>query len=141
MSLSTSSTFVLDRGTAFSLALAFGLMPAAQLAAKLALPKSITKTYHWLFIWLAYDALTHFIIEGSYLFHCFFSYQTVNITSDYPHPASLPGVPHFLGRADRRYGALYSKAPMARLWQVSVSNCQLALRARMLTHSGIRKSR
>ena len=117
MDISPSSKFELDFGSGFSLLLAFGLMPAAQIAADLSLPKSIDSTYYWLFLWCAYDSLTHFILEGSYLFHCFFSYETVNITSDYPHPASLTG-PHFLGHADRRYGSKYSKAPMARLWQV-----------------------
>lgn len=120
VAMTTSPPFTLDAGTAFSLAVAFSLMPSAQALAAIALPKSIKSTYYYLFLWHAYDFLTHFIIEGSYLYHCFFSYIDLPVpTSDYPHPASLGGPPvaHLFGHSDRRYGAIYSQAPMARLWQ------------------------
>lgn len=40
------------------------------------------------------------------------------MTSDYPHPASLGSAgPKLLGYTDRNYGAWYSSAPLARLWQ------------------------
>ena len=112
--------FTLDSGTLFSLAVAFSLMPAAQLLANYSLPRSTSRKYYYLFLWHTYDFLTHFIIEGSYLYHCFFSYIDLpKPTSDYPHPAARGGPPvaHFLGQKDRRYGAIYSTAPMARLWQ------------------------
>ncbi|KEF59886.1 uncharacterized protein A1O9_04734 [Exophiala aquamarina CBS 119918] len=120
MATTASPPFTLDAGTAFSLAVAFSLMPSARALAAVALPKSIKPTYYYLFLWHAYDFLTHFIIEGSYLYHCFFSYIDLPIpTSDYPHPASRggPPVPQLFGHSDRRYGAIYSQAPMARLWQ------------------------
>jgi EXPERA (EXPanded EBP superfamily) len=111
--------FTIDAGTLFSLGVAFSLMPAAQLLAFISLPKTVSTRYRYLFLWHAYDFLTHFIIEGSYLYHCFFSYVDLPpATADYPHPASLtPDAVHFLGQKSRRYGALYSSAPMARLWQ------------------------
>lgn len=118
--MTTSPPFTLDAGTAISLAVAFSLMPSAQALAAISLPKTIKRTYYYLFLWHAYDFLTHFIIEGSYLYHCFFSYIDLPIpTSDYPHPASRGGavVPYLYGDANRRYGAIYSQAPMARLWQ------------------------
>lgn len=113
------SSFTLDPGTVFSLGVAFSLMPAAQLLASRFLPKNVPIKYKYLFIWHAYDFLTHFIVEGSYLYHCFFSYvELPPATTDYPHPASLnPEGIYFLGQKSRRYGALYSSAPMARLWQ------------------------
>lgn len=113
------SSFTLDPGTVFSLGVAFSLMPAAQLLASRVLPKNVPTKYKYLFIWHAYDFLTHFIVEGSYLYHCFFSYvELPHATTDYPHPASLnPEGIYFLGQKSRRYGALYSSAPMARLWQ------------------------
>lgn len=110
--------FVLDLETGLALALAFSFMPIAQGLASYLLPKSISRKYYWIFVWGAYDVLTHGIIEGSFLYHCFFSYETIAITSDYPHPASLGNKgPYFLGYADRNYGSFYSQGPMARLWQ------------------------
>lgn len=119
MSASSISPFTLDGGTFFSLGVAFSLMPAAQLLARLSLPSTVPSKLKYLFLWHAYDFLTHFIIEGSYLYHCFNSYIELPVaTPDYPHPASLTadGV-YFLNDASRRYGAVYSQAPMARLWQ------------------------
>lgn len=118
--IDASPPFKLDAGTAFSLAVAFALMPSAQALAAASLPKSTSRKYYYLFLWHAYDFLTHFIIEGSFLYHCFFSYiQLPAWTEDHPHPASRGGEPraYLYNRSDRRYGAIYSQAPMARLWQ------------------------
>jgi hypothetical protein len=118
--MATSPPFKLDAGTAFSLAVAFSLMPSAQILAAYALPKTTSGKLRFLFLWHAYDFLTHFLIEGSYLYHCFFSYQQLPAqTADVTHPASWGGEPqaYLYNRADRRYGSLYSTAPMARLWQ------------------------
>lgn len=110
--------FTLDGGTIFSLGVAFSLMPTAQLLAAFALPKTTSRKLRVLFLWHAYDFLTHFIIEGSYLYHCFFSYIEISQTPDYPHPASVSQPDAYLfGQKNRRYGAVYSQAPMARLWQ------------------------
>lgn len=110
--------FKLDLETGLALALAFSFMPAAQISANLTLPKTISRKYYWIFVWGAYDFLTHIIIEGSYLYHCFFTYETISITGDHPHPASLGSKgPFFLGRSDRNYGSYYSTNAMARLWQ------------------------
>lgn len=115
--------FTLDTPTILSLALAFSFVPAAQFLAGLTLPKTVPRKYYWIFVWLFYDFLTHTILEGAFLYHCFFSYETINITSDHPHPASLgrPG-PHFLGYADRNYGSFYAAdgtlmSGLARLWR------------------------
>jgi len=117
--------FKLDAGTAFSLTVAFSLMPAAQTLAAYVLPKNIARKYYFLFLWHAYDFLTHFIIEGSYLYHCFFTYiELAPPTFDSPHPASKGGEwqAFLYNRSDRRYGPIYSQAPMARLWQVRLTN-------------------
>ncbi|KIW88583.1 uncharacterized protein Z519_10629 [Cladophialophora bantiana CBS 173.52] len=118
--VATSPPFTLDAGTAFSLAVAFSLMPSAQLLAAYALPRSTPRKLYLLFLWHAYDFLTHFIIEGSFLYHCFFSYaQLPPQTADVSHPASWGGErqAYLFNRPDRRYGASYSQEPMARLWQ------------------------
>jgi EXPERA (EXPanded EBP superfamily) len=112
--------FVLDAGTAISLAIAFSCMPAAQFLASLALPQKVSQKYRVLFIWHAYDFLTHFIVEGSYLYHCFFSFIELPVpTSDFPHPASLglDHIPHLFNRSDRRYGPFYSRSATGRMWQ------------------------
>lgn len=109
--------------TLLALALAVSLLPTAQLLARVSLPSSSSRTHFYLFIWLVYDALTHFLLEGSFLYHCFFSYSILpsSFASPDAHAAVAPSLTpahvHFLGREDRRYGSLYSKAPMARLWQ------------------------
>jgi hypothetical protein len=112
--------FVLDTPTALSLGFALSLMPIAFLLSLRFLSGSTSLQNRILFIWHSYDALTHFFIEGCYLYHCFFSYITIpsSPSGDYPHPASLTaeGV-YFLGHKDRRYGAWYSPSASARLWQ------------------------
>lgn len=108
--------FTLDLSTGLCLALVFSFVPIAQLLGSLVLPKTISKTYYVLFLWCAFDVLTHSIVEGSFLYHCFFSYEPITVT-DFPHPASLGKGPYFLGYSDRNYGSWYSDGPLARLWQ------------------------
>ncbi|MCJ1364952.1 hypothetical protein MMC16_004069 [Acarospora aff. strigata] len=98
-------------------------------------PNTPTK-YRILYIWHLFDALTHFLLEGSYLYNCFFTYTLLPlpsspraVTSDYPHPASLGGARgkesqgggdgrgFFLGYRDRLYGSNYGTNAFARLWQ------------------------
>ena len=114
-----SSDSPLDVESVLAVLFALSLGPTAQLLASRFLPSNVSRKTYLLFVWHAYDALTHFLIEGSYLYHCFCSYITLpDMTSDYPHPASLSSpTPHFLNRADRRYGASYGSGPTARLWQ------------------------
>jgi hypothetical protein len=112
--------FVLDTPTLLSLGFALSLMPLAYLLSFRFLSRSTSFQNRVLFLWHSYDAMTHFFIEGSYLYHCFFSYITIpsSPSGDYPHPASLAadGV-YFLGHRDRRYGSWYSNSASARLWQ------------------------
>jgi EXPERA (EXPanded EBP superfamily) len=117
----TDVPFTLDLPTILSLGLVFSFLPIAQLLATYLLPKSTSKTLYWLFIWCVFDLLTHSIVEGSYLYHCFFSFKT--LSTDYRRSAALghglSGIVQgaFLGHNDRLYGAWYSDGPMARLWQ------------------------
>ena len=82
---------ILDAQSISALAIAFALMPAAQLLA-LSLPKDVASKYKYLFLWHAYDFLTHFILEGSYLYYCF-------------------------SEVDGQYGPNFGSGTMARLWQ------------------------
>ena len=112
------STLVIDRTTILSLLAALTLLVTAYIASFHLLHASITTKLRILFIWHLFDALIHFLFEGSFLYNCFFTYTSVPHTSDYPHPASLtsPSV-YFLGYADRLYGNQYGSNPAAKLWQ------------------------
>src|SRR5262249_14224849 len=108
----------LDFGTLLSLGIFFSLMPAAQILST-RLPATTPRTYRYLFLWHAFDLLTHFIVESSYLYHCFFSFiQLPPGSYDSPDPTiSRDAIPYLYGRVDRRYGASYSNSVTARMWQ------------------------
>ena len=80
------------------------------------LPKSSSQKIRVLFVWHLFDALIHFFFEGSYLYHCFFTYtqlpphHSANIASQYNGGA-------YLGHQDRLYGAFHGNSPTAKLWQ------------------------
>ncbi|KAK2733422.1 hypothetical protein FQN57_002118 [Myotisia sp. PD_48] len=113
--------FTLDLPTALSLGAVFSLVPVSLLLSKALIPASHRQN-RLLFVWHAFDAFTHFLVEGSFLYNCFFSYQDLNDLLDKSNPlttrtnhAHRP--PFFLSRADRLYGAAYGTGPTARLWQ------------------------
>lgn len=84
------------------------LLPLAHVVSATIIPAA-RRLDRLLVLWHAYDALTHILVEGSYLYHCFFSYTSVD-------PTSSPG-PWFLNQPDRRYGAAHGSGGTARLWQ------------------------
>ncbi|KAJ5727689.1 hypothetical protein N7493_005509 [Penicillium malachiteum] len=103
-----SEPFVLDLPTVLSVAFSLSFMPIAYYLADYLVPRANSRN-RLLFIWHAYDALTHLFIEGSFLYECFFSYTTV---------AGIHSTdPSFLNRPDRIYGPAYGTGPSARLWQ------------------------
>lgn len=104
-------TFNLDLPTALSLAAVLSLLPLSFILSIRLIPSNQTRN-RFLFFWHAYDALTHVFVEGSFLYHCFFSYITVD-----PTAALERGAPHFLNRPDRLYGAAYGVGPSARMWR------------------------
>ena len=111
------SPIVIDQITVLSLLSTLAILTSAYFLSLRLLPASATSKIRILFVWHAFDALIHFILEGSFLYNCFFTYTTIAHTSDYPHPASLPAAAHFLGYADRNYGSAYGTNPFASLWQ------------------------
>ncbi|PGH09056.1 hypothetical protein AJ79_05785 [Helicocarpus griseus UAMH5409] len=114
MATTATVPFTLDTPTLLSLGFALSLLPLATLLSFLLIP-STSPTYkkdRFIFFWHAYDGLTHFVIEGSFLYHCFFTYTTIP-SSTAKH---MPG-PHFLNQPERLYGAAYGSGPTARLWQ------------------------
>ncbi|EEP81474.1 conserved hypothetical protein [Uncinocarpus reesii 1704] len=107
--MATAIPFTLDLPTILSLTAVLSLLPLSLILAILLVPSNHLK-YRALFFWHAYDALTHFFVEGSFLYHCFFTYTT-------PTYAVARAKPYFLNRGDRLYGAAYGTGPTARLWQ------------------------
>jgi len=111
--------------TVLSLLSTLAILATAYLASLRLLPQSTTTTKtRLLFIWHAFDALIHFLLEGSYLYNCFFAYTTnptyglwtENTSSDFAS-AYLPPNVHFLGHKDRLYGAEYGSSPFSALWR------------------------
>jgi hypothetical protein len=110
-----------DPTTLISLASTVAIVVAAWATSRVALPASVSGTIRFLFIWHFADALCHFILEGSYLYHCFFSHQPLDADAAaavvdgrlFPTPLG------FLGTVDRLYGAQAGGSnPFAQLWMV-----------------------
>ncbi|KAF5025910.1 hypothetical protein F66182_2029 [Fusarium sp. NRRL 66182] len=105
-----------DQTTIISLLSTLAIVFAAYAASLKFLPSSSSGTLRFLFIWHLADALCHFILEGSFLYHCFFSHELLGdaATKDF-----FPTPPGFLGYSDRVYGAQSGGSnPFAQLWMV-----------------------
>ena len=111
-------SFTIDQTTLLSLLAALALLVIAYLTSLRVLHPSTSAKIRILFIWHGFDALIHFLFEGSFLYNCFFTYSSIPHTSDYPHPASLTSsAVYFLGYRDRLYGSAYGTSLTAKLWQ------------------------
>lgn len=116
--MSAQSNLVIDQTTILSLLSTLAILGVAYFSSFQLLHSTTTAKRRVLFIWHAFDALVHIVLEGSFLYNCFFTYVSVSTSNDYPHPASL-GSPevYFLGHRDRLYGSNYGSSFLARLWQ------------------------
>lgn len=63
--------------TVLSLGATVAILAAAYATSLALLPRNASAKIRVLFVWHAFDALIHFILEGSYLYNCFFSYANV----------------------------------------------------------------
>lgn len=116
--MSAEGGVVIDTTTIFSLLSTLAILAAAYIASVYALPGTASGKVRFLFIWHAFDALIHFILEGSYLWNCFFSYAILPLESTTGSaPLLLPEGVHFLGRSDRVYGAFYGTNVFSALWR------------------------
>ncbi|EGX91435.1 Emopamil-binding protein [Cordyceps militaris CM01] len=107
-----------DTTTLVSLAAAASIVLVAYAVSRRALPTGTgtPASLRFLFIWHLADALCHFVLEGSFLYHCFFSYVEADAAA-----AGLVASPHnFLGHgATRVYGPQAGGSnPFAQLWMV-----------------------
>lgn len=113
--------------TVLSLLSTITILGAAYIASIRLLPSTASSKTRLLFIWHAFDALIHFILEGSFLYNCFFSYN-----STLPSPpdglwnkepsaggasAYLPPNVFFLNHTNRMYGSAHGSNVFAALWR------------------------
>ncbi|KAL6704835.1 hypothetical protein ACN47E_007518 [Coniothyrium glycines] len=113
----------IDATTVISLLAVLALLAGAYATSMRALPASSTPKTRVLFVWHLFDALVHFVFEGSFLWNCFFvtySLPTSFSAASRSHPHVTLFTPpdvYWLGRADLLYGANYGSTPFSRLWQ------------------------
>ena len=115
----TSHPDLFDATTLASLSATVVLLGVAWALAALTLPAGSAAKERALFVWHAFDALIHFVIEGSFVWLCFFSW----IDAGDGGPAAAPLAPtahNFLGAPEgRAYGPQAGgDNPFAHLWMV-----------------------
>ncbi|KAF4981110.1 hypothetical protein FZEAL_3017 [Fusarium zealandicum] len=102
-----------DQTTIISLLSTVAIVLAAYLASLRFLPSASSGTLRFLFIWHLADALCHFLLEGSFLYLCFFSHQPSSPDDVFATPRG------YLGYSDRVYGAQTAGGnPFAQPWMV-----------------------
>lgn len=106
-----------DQTTIISLLFTVAIVAAAYAVSRQVLASSTSSTLRFFFIWHLADALCHFILEGSFLYHCFFSHVPAEdaLAAGF-HPTPF----NFLGHgAERVYGAQAGGSnPFAQMWMV-----------------------
>lgn len=112
----------IDATTVISLLAVLALLGSAYAVSLKALPKQSTVKTRILFIWHLFDALIHFVFEGSFLWNCFFVTYSLptSFSASRNHPPVTLFTPpdvYWLGRQDLLYGANYGTTPFSRLWQ------------------------
>lgn len=108
-----------DQTTLLSLAATVAIALAGVLLARVVLPNSTPTSKRFLFIWHAADALCHTILEGSFLYQCFFSSVAVSSLPEGAATSYFPTPYNFLGTGDERvFGAQVGEGPFAALWMV-----------------------
>lgn len=116
---------IIDTTTILSLLSTLTILVAAYTLSLYSLSPSSTLKTRVLFVWHAFDALIHFILEGSYLYNCFFAFTQVTTAATAVNKSSqmvsafLPPNVHFLGstHSTRLYGANHGTSPFSALWR------------------------
>ncbi|KAJ4331739.1 hypothetical protein N0V87_008917 [Didymella glomerata] len=112
----------IDATTIVSLLGVLALLGGAYGASIKVLPKITTIKTRVLFIWHLFDALIHFVFEGSFLWNCFFvSYALPTSFTAQAQAKKVtlftPPDVYWLGKQDLLYGANYGTTPFSKLWQ------------------------
>ncbi|KAF1981128.1 Emopamil-binding protein [Aulographum hederae CBS 113979] len=119
------ATAVIDATTISSLLAALSLLLVAYFSSKALQPSSTSSAARTLFIWHLFDALIHFIFEGSFLYNCFYVFQSTSVALNhlgggghYYYSFTPPGV--YFGGQDNKWrihGAGYGTGWSSKLWQ------------------------
>ncbi|CAI4210246.1 unnamed protein product [Parascedosporium putredinis] len=106
--------------TLYSLAGTVAIAAAGVVLARALLPTSATSATRFLFVWHAADALCHTILEGSFLYHCFFTSVPISKLDPAVAAAYHPTPYNYLGTgSDRIFGVQAGgDNPFAQLWMV-----------------------
>lgn len=112
----------IDTTTVTSLLAVLALLGGAYFASIKLLPKTTTLKTRVLFVWHVFDALIHFVFEGSFLWNCFF--VTYSLPTSFNSKSASQAITLFtppdvywLGNEKLLYGANYGTGPFSRLWQ------------------------
>ncbi|KAI9898303.1 hypothetical protein N3K66_006663 [Trichothecium roseum] len=112
-----------DATTLLSLSFTVAIVLAAYAASVACLPRAAagaaSGTLRFLFVWHLADALCHFVLEGSFLYHCFFS--SADADAAIQGGDWFPSAPGYLGGSleGRWYGPQAGgDNPFAQLWMV-----------------------
>ncbi|KFY96050.1 hypothetical protein V498_02939 [Pseudogymnoascus sp. VKM F-4517 (FW-2822)] len=108
----TIADLLSDRTTVLSFSLVLALIVSAYVLSLATLRRGTSSPLRFLFIWHAFDALIHFIFEGSYLYNALFTYVSL--------PSFASAAPNWLGYTDRLYGSNFGgpENHLAALWRV-----------------------
>ncbi|KAF2821417.1 Emopamil-binding protein [Ophiobolus disseminans] len=111
----------IDTTTITSLLAVLALLGGAYYASTKVLPKTVSLKTRVLFVWHFFDALIHFVFEGSFLYNCFFVSYSLPTSFSAASARSItlftPPDVYWLGREKLLYGANYGTGPFSRLWQ------------------------
>lgn len=121
---STQSTVIVDQVTILSFLTTLALLIIAYLVSVRLLLSTTSAKLRVLFIWHAFDVLIHFVLEGSFLYNCFFTYTSIVTSNDYPHPASLTEARVFFW--DTRIGSMVANTETV-FWRNYGRNMQMPI--------------
>ncbi|SPN98929.1 related to C-8,7 sterol isomerase/emopamil-binding protein [Cephalotrichum gorgonifer] len=108
-----------DQTTLLSLASTVAIVLVGVLLGRAVLPASTPTSKRFLFIWHATDAICHTVLEGSFLYHCFFSSVPLSSVPADVAATYFPTPHNFLGTGDERvFGSQVGDSPFAALWRV-----------------------
>ncbi|PFH56483.1 hypothetical protein XA68_16438 [Ophiocordyceps unilateralis] len=110
-----------DRTTLLSLLSTMAMAATAYLTSRRVLSATTPASLRFLFAWHMADALCHFLLEGSFLYHCFFSSSSSSsLSAVSSSSSSFPTPYNFLGYTDGRLVGPQAGGdnPFALLWMV-----------------------
>jgi hypothetical protein len=105
-----------DQSTLVSLAATVLLLAIAYFASVRLTPASTPNSLRILFGWHFFDFLIHFNLEGSFLYHCFFSSIPASSVQDLSSYYATPF--NYLGTKDLIWGPQAGHGFMANLWMI-----------------------